>query len=231
MTLVGCLSVTVALLYMLWQSCKYDYVECSYPVLPMISDVICLPFYDRVFCIFSTFFMLTAYQADCRAFYKKLYGIASPGQNDLLMLLGLVASIALPSIGFFDEHTYGTVHGICAVLFFGSVGIYAFIIGGIMGSNKDKFPEEEWKDIDWMNKLKWIMFASLLILGLSEALWGSNYWLTPFTEWLTTILYLNYFAILNMTNTFYDSVHNENVDLSKRNPSRLRNRITTSANL
>jgi len=46
-------------------------------MLPMISDVICLHLYDRVFCILATFFCLATYQADVRAFYKRLYGIAS----------------------------------------------------------------------------------------------------------------------------------------------------------
>jgi hypothetical protein len=58
------------------------------------------------------------------------------------LILGLIAVISLPAIGYFDEHNYGTIHGACAVAFFGSIGFYAFIIGGIMGSNKDKFPED-----------------------------------------------------------------------------------------
>ena len=101
----------------------------------MISDVICLPFYDRIFCLLSCFFTMACFQVDCRAFYKRLYGIASDCQNDTLLGLGIIASFALPLIGYFDEHTYGTIHGIMAVLFFGSVGIYAFIIGGVMQDN------------------------------------------------------------------------------------------------
>lgn len=58
-----------------------------------------------------------------------------------------------------------------------------------------------------MNKLKYIMFASLLILAVSCGLKGSNYWLTPLAEWVTTILYLGYFAMLSFTNLYYDSVH------------------------
>mmetsp|Transcript_9723 Transcript_9723/g.7330 ORF Transcript_9723/g.7330 Transcript_9723/m.7330 type:complete len:91 (+) Transcript_9723:199-471(+) len=77
LTLIGCFAVTGTLLYMLYKACSEDMVECTYPVLPMISDVICLPFYDRIFCILTTFFMFTVFQADARAFYHKLQGIAS----------------------------------------------------------------------------------------------------------------------------------------------------------
>jgi len=52
----------------------------------------------------------------------------------------LITSISLPAIGFFDEHTYGNAHNVLATLFFGSVGIYAWIIATIMQENKLKFP-------------------------------------------------------------------------------------------
>jgi len=58
-----------------------------------------------------------------------------------------------------------------------------------------------------MNIMKWIMIVVLAVLGLSEAFMGSNYWLTPLAEWLTTILYVNYFALLSFTNNYFDSVH------------------------
>jgi len=180
-------------------------------MLPMISDVICLHLFDRIFCILSTFFCLATYQADVRAFYKKLYGIASDCENDTLLVLGLISTFTLPMIGYFDEHNYGTIHGISAVLFFGSCGIYAFIIGGVMTKNKDKFPTDEWDDIARMNKMKWIMLASLLTLLYSISKYGSNYWLTPFSEWTTTLLFVNYFGVLSFTNKFYDSVSEHNL--------------------
>jgi hypothetical protein len=141
MTLFSCISITAALLYMLYQSCTNEYVDCAYPVLPMISSVICLPFYDRIFCLLSCFFMLACFQVDCRAFYKRLNGIATDCENDTLMGLGLVATFSLPLIGYFDEHAYSTIHGIMAVLFFLSVAIYAYIISGIMQKNINSFPE------------------------------------------------------------------------------------------
>jgi hypothetical protein len=58
-----------------------------------------------------------------------------------------------------------------------------------------------------MNKLKWVMLATMLTLAISEGFWGSNFWLTPLSEWITTILYINYFALLSFTNNYFDSVH------------------------
>jgi len=172
----------------------------------MISDVICLHMYDRVFCILTTFFMLCAYQADVRAFYNKLYGIATTKQNNRMMYLGLISAFTLPMIGFFDEHNFGTIHGICAVLFFLSVGLYAWILGGVMSNNKDKFPEDQWSEIDKLNTMKRTMWLSLLTLLFSISFKGSNYWLTSFAEWLTTLLFVNYFAWLSLLNNYFDSV-------------------------
>ena len=196
---------------MLQQSCTYQYVECSRDMLPMISDVICLPLYDRVFCILATFFCLATYQADVRAFYKKLYGIASDSQNDWLLVLGLISTVTLPMIGYFDEHTYSTVHGISAVLFFLSVGVYAWILSNVLNANKDKFPVEEHESIDRLNHMKRIMWISLLSFMFSMIFGGNNFWLTPFAEWTSTLLFVNYFGLLSMTNKFYDSVAEYNL--------------------
>jgi len=107
----------------------------------MISDVICLPFYDRIFCLLTCFFTMTCYQVDCRAFFHRLNGIATTCENDTLLTLGLLTTISLPAIGYFDEHNYSSIHIACAGIFFGSTMIYAFIIGGVMEKNIDKFPE------------------------------------------------------------------------------------------
>jgi len=182
----------------------------------MISSVICLPFYDRIFCLLTLYFTLGCYQIDVRAFYNRLYGIASDCQNDTLLVLGLITTFSLPCIGYFDEHAYPTIHGTMAILFFGSVGIYAWIIGSVMQDNLNSFPESAWKEIAWMNKLKWVMMAVLLTFAISVAFMGSNYWLTPLTEWLTMIIYINYFVLLSFINSYYDSVHRYDVSLTPK---------------
>jgi len=101
-----------------------------------------------------------------------------------------------------------------AVLFFGSVGIYAWIIGSVMNDNLLKFPSSQWIEIKLMGKLKYVMMAVLLILALSGSLDVFPDWVFPLSEWVTTILYLNYFAILSFTNQYYDSVHAFDTNLS-----------------
>lgn len=61
------------------------------------------------------------------------------------------------------------------------------------------------------------MIISLVTFGISMALGGDGYWLTPLAEWVTTLLYVNFFAVLSMTNMFFDTVHEENIQLSKSN--------------
>jgi hypothetical protein len=57
------------------------------------------------------------------------------------------------------------------------------------------------------------MIVCVLVLALSCAIFGPNHWLTPLSEWVTTILYLNYFCLLSFTNNFFDSVHPFDTDL------------------
>lgn len=58
-----------------------------------------------------------------------------------------------------------------------------------------------------MNVAKWTMLGTLLVFGLNIAINGAGHWLTPLSEWLIVLIYLNYFAILVMTNPYYDSIH------------------------
>jgi hypothetical protein len=100
--------------------------------VPTISSIVCKPFIDRVFCIATTFFTLVVFQSDLRAFYSKLYGLASTKQNDGVLFLGIIATVSLPCISYFDTHTYHTLHMTFATLFFGSCGFYIFFLGGLL---------------------------------------------------------------------------------------------------
>jgi len=76
-----------------------------------------------------------------------------------------------------------------------------------MQNHKLKFPVSNQVEIVLMNKLKYVMALLLVTFLISSIYKGNEYWLTPFTEWATTILYINYFAILSFTNTYFDSIH------------------------
>ena len=143
LTLVLSIIVTAVLLGMLYQSCTDGSVECNSTVWPMISDIICLHFYDRIFMFLSTFFMLGVMQVNMRAYYKKVYGYISNSSNDSIFYTGIASCIALPMIGVFDEHDWKTAHYALAGVFFGCFGLYAIWISQSMYNNKDKFPEEE----------------------------------------------------------------------------------------
>jgi len=55
------------------------------------------------------------------------------------------------------------------------------------------------------------MWVSLLAFLFSITFKGTNYWLTPFSEWTSTLLFVNYFGFLSMINRFYDSVAEYNL--------------------
>ena len=118
----------------------------------------------------------------------------------------MVGCISLPLISYFDEHQFKTIHGACAVAFFGSIGIYAFIVAGEMSANIDKFQDCK-TQVTWMNGYKWTMLTTLVVLGVNIAVNGAGHWLTPASEWLITLEYLNYFSVLCMTSPYYDSIH------------------------
>jgi len=90
----------------------------------MISDILRLHLYDRIFILEAVFYCWGIHQANVRAFYKMLYGKSDPCVNDTLVILGLIGAATLPFIGIFDEIAYRWVHYTFAGLFFGSSGIY-----------------------------------------------------------------------------------------------------------
>mmetsp|Transcript_224 Transcript_224/g.224 ORF Transcript_224/g.224 Transcript_224/m.224 type:complete len:107 (-) Transcript_224:84-404(-) len=105
----------------------------------MISDITCKPFYDRIFCIVTMFFSWTVFQADVRAFYHRLNGIATQKQNDYLLGFGYIATFVMPLIGYFDEHTYSIIHVLCATSYFLFASLYAWLLCYVMDKNRSAF--------------------------------------------------------------------------------------------
>ena len=142
LTLVSAMSVSVSLLVMLYFSCNDgtgEYV-CTYAEFPMISDVIHQEMYDRTFLLITTIFMFGVQQVNIRAYFKKLYGLISDERNDTMFWIGLVALIALPFIGIFDNKLYIHPHVISAVIFFLSFTMYGWMLGTSLVNCRDKFP-------------------------------------------------------------------------------------------
>lgn len=140
-----------------------------------------------------------------RAFYKKMYGKVDNSKNDRLYYIGVISMISLPMIGVFDMYKWSKYHGVFAVTFFLTFGVYSVLLGRAMYSAKDKFPESEQESIATLRKNTNGLVTSLLLLGLSALLHGP----TPLFEWITVLYFVNFFAIMAFTNPFYDSVHEE----------------------
>eukprot|EP00349_Pseudokeronopsis_sp_Brazil_P009134 CAMPEP_0202956112 /NCGR_PEP_ID=MMETSP1396-20130829/664_1 /ASSEMBLY_ACC=CAM_ASM_000872 /TAXON_ID= /ORGANISM="Pseudokeronopsis sp., Strain Brazil" /LENGTH=223 /DNA_ID=CAMNT_0049672995 /DNA_START=163 /DNA_END=834 /DNA_ORIENTATION=+ len=217
MTLVACILITCSLLYFLYATCTDGTFVCDSTQLPMISDTLCLPFYDRIFCLFSTFMMYCCFQVDIRAFYNLLDGIATPKQNNWLLFLGFLATIALPGIGYFDEHNYRPMHILLAATFFASTGFYAWILAGVLSSHKLKFPTDMWVCIALLKKVRVVMMGSLLAFLYFEVTQGSYSFWAPFFEWLSVILFLNFFAFVSFMNKYYQSVLPVTPEATKQN--------------
>ena len=216
LTLVIGVSISIALLLMLVVSCTSGKVECSTHSFPMISYVIVInEMYDRIFLLLTTVLMFGVNQVNIRAFYRKLYGIIPDGKNATLLYWGLASSLSLPMIGVFDEHNWKLPHGFFAIVFFLSFGVYAVRLSGYLYSNRDKFPQSEQKSIESMKKASRNLMLLLGGLLVSIIFFHSNV-PTPMLEWATGIYYINFFAIASATNEYYDSVHDYDVQLKKK---------------
>jgi Frag1/DRAM/Sfk1 family len=137
--------ISISFLSMLYGACTEGKLECSFEIgnlkIPMISDVVALPFYDRIFILLNTIYFMGVHQVNVRAFYKRLSDAGvSEGFNDFLFYCGIISCISLPLIGVFDCHNFKHLHYFCAGLFFISAGTYLFSIANQMYINKGSFP-------------------------------------------------------------------------------------------
>ena len=86
-------------------------------------------FFDRIWCILTTFFALSVMQVNIRAFYKRFHGIVSVEDNNSMIAWGWALCISFPLIGFFDEWNYAPIHFSLAGVFFTSTCVYGYKIG------------------------------------------------------------------------------------------------------
>ena len=173
----------------------------------MISDVICLHFYDRIFCLLATFFTLGIQQINVRAFYKMLDGVADSSTNFRLFYLGLLPCFALPLIGVFDEHDYKIAHYSCAAIYFAGIGAYSFFLARQFNKYRAVYTPAEQSSINTLAWCSWAIIALPCLLLLSRTLYTSDYWATPFLEWATVFFTLSFFGLASFSNPFYDSIH------------------------
>lgn len=106
----------------------------------MISDILAIRPYDRLFIFLTTFYTLGIMQINMRAFFKKVYGIIPNKTNDKIFYTGLPACLALPMIGIFDEYDYRLIHYSSAGTFFICFTLYGVWLSSAMFEHKEKFP-------------------------------------------------------------------------------------------
>ncbi len=217
MTIVCALSITVALLLILYFSCNDGtgrYV-CTYAKWPMISDVINQEMYNRTFILLTAVFMYGVQQTNLRAFYKMLYGKIDNSRNDTMMYWGIASMVALPMVGIFDEHNYGVFHGISAGVFFIGFMIYARMLAISLDKVKDQFDPATQASIASMysNVTGLILTTLAFVVGLIAHGSGG---ITAILEWATTFYFVNFFSIASFANPFYDSVHQPGTPISTK---------------
>lgn len=175
--------------------------------LPMISDVVALPMYDRVFIMMSSIYCMGVHQVNVRAFYKRMHGVISLNSNYVLFYAGITSCFTLPMIGVFDCYSHKFLHYLFAFLFFVSAGSYSTTLSWLMYHNRNRFPVADHPTISLSKHLAIIMFSLVVLFILSQGILGSAYWTTPILEWSTVFLHMNYFSLINFTNPFFDSIH------------------------
>jgi len=111
--------------------------------------------------------------------------------------------ISFPLIGYFDEHVYGTAHGILASIFFGSTCIYANILAHLLWENRAHINPALHDQVRLLYWLGWIMCGIMVVFALSWELHINP----PVWEWALALLYINYFTFASLMNPYYDSIH------------------------
>ena len=204
-TILLSLLLTGSLLTMLGIACKAGTYECDLMngEWPMVSDILCLPLFDRVWCILTTWFCWGVMQVNVRAMYQVFHGIISPQANDWLAFWGVLCIISFPLIGYFDENDYWIPHITLAAIFFGSTTIYANRLAHYLHKHQSEFREEYQGRIKMLYTIGNIMIGNLVVLAVTWI----NGWFPALFEWILAILYINFFTFASMMNNYYQSVH------------------------
>ena len=60
----------------------------------------------------------------------------------MMLNIGFATIIALPMIGYFDEHEYKTIHGIVSATFFIGTVVYVNYYASMFWTHRANFPKE-----------------------------------------------------------------------------------------
>ncbi|CDW73115.1 UNKNOWN [Stylonychia lemnae] len=207
MTIIFSILADLLFLMIAWMACSKGEVQCNNTTWPMISDILALRPYDRLFIFMTTIYTLGIMQINMRAWFKKVYGLIPNKSNDRILWIGLPACIALPLIGIFDEKAYRPIHYLAAGTFFSCFTLYGVWLSDAMYDNIENFPESDRNSIRILKRNVNGIFYSCILMILSTFTFGTNGRITPGLEWFTALYVINFYAIMAYTNPFYDSIH------------------------
>ncbi len=189
--------VTITLLLFLVVGCQtIEGIDCSVSHLPMISDILKVHMYDRIFVMGITFHSYFIFFGNVRAFYTRFQGVFNPNVNTTLYWLGVAAAVAIPFVGIIDEKVNDPVHSTFAVIFFICGAIYVILfVTHLKSLGPDILNPEELKAVVYLEYLRgFIVF--LIVFGIGCAAYFGAHGPTPYFEWTGTIALLDSFMLM-----------------------------------
>lgn len=206
---------------MIYVSCSQGYNKCTWNKIPMISDVIRDPMFDRVFLLLNTGYFIGIHQVNVRSLYSRFRGIISMKKNNILLIAGLISSFSLPLIGVFDNRNHQPIHYLCAATFFISSAYYLSMKAYLMHKHKDELLDQlhfsdPHSEVESMHK--WnarIVFnyhyshvCTLVVLALfiDIGIFGSGLGITSILEWSCVFLYMTLTMLIMSALPCYDQI-------------------------
>ena len=220
-TLVFVIIIQISFAIMFTVSCKYGFNKCAWDTIPMISDVIADPIFDRVFILLNTAYFIGIHQVNVRSLYSRFHGIISDRQNNRLFYVGLVSSFSLPMIGVFDNRRFVIIHKGFALIFFSSSAFYLSMIAYLKNKHREELLGQLSSDTQRAsedNLKKWggrIMFnyqysklCSLVVIVLFACVGtlGDSFWLCALLEWTCVFLYMTLTMLIMSALPCYDQI-------------------------
>jgi hypothetical protein len=206
---------------MLMVSCAYGFNKCTWNSIPMISDVIADPIFDRVFILLNTGYFVGVHQVNVRSLYSRLHGIIPEKQNRRLFYVGLVSSFSLPMIGMFDNRKFVIIHKSFALIFFTSSAFYLSMMAYLKHKHREVLVAQQIsetrqaRDEDikkWTASLIFnyqyskLCTCVVVVLFISVGTLGDSFWLCAVLEWTCVFLYMTLTMLIMSALPCYDQI-------------------------
>ncbi len=199
--------VVLCLVVFFLRACYLGDVECSETHLPMISDILALPHYEKIFAAVATSWFILTINPNVRAFYYRLDGRISRSYNNFLLILGYISSFNLIMVGILDTNNFPVPHVVVAVIFFFGSGIYYLLVTMALRDHRQEFNEETQKLIDkaW-GQIKLILTLVVILACLVYTL-EPDQLVIPIFEWTIGFIFILFMTTMSSAIPFYETIH------------------------